>query len=945
MDKLTIRDADVAGKRVFVRVDFNVPLADGKVQDDSRVRAAIPTIITLVQAGARVILASHLGRPNGKVTDSLRLRPVGQRLTELLRRNVPVTGDALGVGTEDALRRMRPGEIVLLENLRFHPEEEANDPDFAATLASYADLYVNDAFGTAHRAHASTVGIAKLLPAYAGLLMERELTMLSKLLEAPERPFAAILGGAKVSDKIKVIDNLLTKVDLIILGGGMANTFLLAQGKTIGKSLAEPDRVEDARRILARAEKNKVRVVLPVDVIVAKEVTRGTEYKTLLAEKIPASWHIVDLGKASQDLMVEALADVRTVFWNGPLGVFEIPSFAHGTNAVARMLADRAEHGATVVIGGGDSVAAITRQGLADKMTHISTGGGASLEFLEGRTLPGVEVLLDRPKPEKAKPATKKAAAKVPAAKVASVKAPASKTPPAKIAPVKAPASKTPPAKIAAAAKAPTGQDRRREATTGQDRCRQDHIGQVLAGEDHLGQGRHGHLRGPQAGPEEVHDDREPPVTLIDGVDAREILDSRGNPTIEVDIVLVDGSVGRAAVPSGASTGAHEAVELRDDDPARFGGKGVLTAVRNVTDRIAPELLGLDASDQAGIDALLIDLDGTPNKGELGANAILGVSLACAHASAAAYDLPLYRYLGGVGARTMPVPMFNILNGGKHAQDSTDFQEFMVMPVGVGTYAEALRAGSEIFAALRSILHDEGHATGQGDEGGFAPSLTSNEAAVEVILRAIERAGYRPGEDVAIALDPATTELVEAGSGADGAPTRYVLAKEGRTLESSELVDLWADWTARYPIVSIEDGLAEDDWLGWGQLTERLGGYVQLVGDDLLVTNTERIARAIELHAANSVLIKLNQIGTLTETIEAIELARAAGWSAVVSHRSGETEDTTIADLVVAMGTGQIKTGAPSRSERVAKYNRLLRIEGELGDGARYLGRAALSGS
>ena len=401
MEKLTIRDADVAGKRVFVRVDFNVPLADGKVTDDSRVRAAIPTIMALVQAGAKVILASHLGRPNGKVTDSLRLRPVGQRLTELLRRNVPVTGDALGLGTEDALKRMRPGEILLLENLRFHAEEEANDPAFAATLASYADLYVNDAFGSAHRAHASTVGIAKLLPAYAGLLMERELAMLSKLMVAPERPFAAILGGAKVSDKIKVIDNLLTKVDMLVLGGGMANTFLLAQGKAIGKSLAEPDRVQDAQRILATAEKNRVRVVLPVDVIVAKEVTRGTEYKTLQAEKIPASWHIVDLGKASQDLMVEALTDVKTVFWNGPLGVFEIPSFAHGTNAVARLLADRAEHGATVVVGGGDSVASITQQGLADRMTHISTGGGASLEFLEGRELPGVTVLLDRPEPPK----------------------------------------------------------------------------------------------------------------------------------------------------------------------------------------------------------------------------------------------------------------------------------------------------------------------------------------------------------------------------------------------------------------------------------------------------------------------------------------------------------------------------------------------------------------
>ncbi len=432
--------------------------------------------------------------------------------------------------------------------------------------------------------------------------------------------------------------------------------------------------------------------------------------------------------------------------------------------------------------------------------------------------------------------------------------------------------------------------------------------------------------------------------TVIESIDAREILDSRGNPTIEVDVVLADGSVGRAAVPSGASTGAHEAVELRDGDMARFGGKGVLRAVANVTDTIAPALYGLDASDQVGIDTLLCELDGTANKSELGANAILGVSLAVAHAASASYDLPLYRYLGGVGARILPVPFFNILNGGKHADDSTDFQEFMVAPVGVATYGEALRAGAEIFAALRGILHDGGHATGQGDEGGFAPSLPTNEAAVEVILRAIERAGYRPGEDVAIALDPATTELVEPGSGTDGAPTRYVLAKEGRTLDSDELVDLWADWAARYPIVSIEDGLAEDDWAGWQHLTARLGGTIQLVGDDLLVTNRERIARAIELEAANSVLIKLNQIGTLTETIEAIELARRAGWSAVVSHRSGETEDTTIADLVVAMGTGQIKTGAPSRSERVAKYNRLLRIEGDLGDGARYLGRRALSG-
>jgi enolase 1/2/3 len=433
--------------------------------------------------------------------------------------------------------------------------------------------------------------------------------------------------------------------------------------------------------------------------------------------------------------------------------------------------------------------------------------------------------------------------------------------------------------------------------------------------------------------------------TTIDGVNAREILDSRGNPTIEVDVVLADGSVGRAAVPSGASTGANEAVELRDGDKARYGGKGVLTAVANVVDRIGPELFGLDAADQPGIDRLLIDLDGTPNKGALGANALLGVSLACAHAAAAAHELPLYRYLGGVGARILPVPMFNILNGGKHAQDSTDFQEFMVMPIGSATYEEALRAGAEIFAALRGLLHADGHATGQGDEGGFAPSLTSNQAAVEVILRAIEKAGYRAGEDVAIALDPAASSILVEGTGGEGSPHRYRLEREGRTLDSGELIDLWVDWADRYPIVSLEDGLAEDDWAGWAELTRRLGDRVQLVGDDLFVTNPVFIARGVAERSANSVLIKLNQIGTLTETLEAIELARRAGWSAVVSHRSGETEDTTIADLVVAMGTGQIKTGAPSRSERVAKYNRLLRISGELGDEARYLGRAALSGA
>ena len=397
MNKLTIRDLDAAGKRVFLRVDFNVPLEDGKITDDSRIVAALPTIKALLAQGAIVILASHLGRPDGKVQDSMRLRPVAERLSQLLKMPVAVTGDALGVGTEDAIKRLKPGECILLENLRFHSEEEKNDPEFAKALASYADVYVNDAFGTAHRAHASTEGIARLLPAYAGLLMEKEIEFLGKLMENPERPFAAIIGGAKVSGKIKVLRNLVDKVDVLVIGGGMANTFLLAQGKQVGKSLVEPDRVEDARAIMESAAAHGTKIVLPTDVVVAKEVTRGSEYKTLPADKVPASWNIVDVGKQSLEAMCKALEPVKTVFWNGPLGVFEIPTFSVGTREIARFLAGRAQAGATVVVGGGDSVAAVEQQGLADKMTHISTGGGASLEFLEGKELPGVAVLLDRP--------------------------------------------------------------------------------------------------------------------------------------------------------------------------------------------------------------------------------------------------------------------------------------------------------------------------------------------------------------------------------------------------------------------------------------------------------------------------------------------------------------------------------------------------------------------
>ncbi len=417
---------------------------------------------------------------------------------------------------------------------------------------------------------------------------------------------------------------------------------------------------------------------------------------------------------------------------------------------------------------------------------------------------------------------------------------------------------------------------------------------------------------------------------FIDEIEAREILDSRGNPTVQVTVFLDDGSRGVAAVPSGASTGAHEAAELRDGDSRRYGGKGVLKAVRAVNTELALKLTHVPATEQRTIDRAMCELDGTPNKSRLGANAILGVSLAVARAAAESLGLPLYRYLGGPAAHRLPVPMFNILNGGKHAEDSTDFQEFMVMPVGAETFSEGLRAGAEIYHALKAILHDRKLSTNVGDEGGFAPSLPSNEAAVEVVLEAVERAGYRPGEDVVLALDPATTELFHNG--------QYVLPKEGRALTSAEMVTHWSSWLQKYPIRSIEDGLAEDDWEGWAALVAAAGDRCQIVGDDLLVTNPERIRRAITARAANSVLVKLNQIGTVSETLEAIDTAQRAGWTSVISHRSGETEDTFIADLAVATGAGQIKAGAPARSERTAKYNRLLEIEAELGGGAAYAG-------
>jgi enolase len=421
-------------------------------------------------------------------------------------------------------------------------------------------------------------------------------------------------------------------------------------------------------------------------------------------------------------------------------------------------------------------------------------------------------------------------------------------------------------------------------------------------------------------------------MTTITDIYAREVMDSRGNPTVEVDVVLEDGTIGRAAVPSGASTGMYEAVELRDGDKARYGGKGVLKAVENVNNIIAPEVVGMDALDQIGIDQVMIGMDGTPNKAKLGANAILGVSMAVAKAAAAALGMSLYQYLGGVNAKQLPVPMMNILNGGSHADNNVDIQEFMVMPVGAVSFTEALRMCSEVYHALKGVLKGRGLSTAIGDEGGFAPNLASNEEALTVIIEAIKKAGYKPGEQIFIALDPAASEFYKDG--------KYNLTGEGVVKTSAEMVEYYAGLAAKYPIISIEDGLAEDDWDGWKKLTDKLGGKVQIVGDDLFVTNTERLSRGIKAKTANSILIKVNQIGSLTETFDTIEMAKRAGYTCVISHRSGETEDTTIADIAVAVNAGQIKTGAPTRTDRVAKYNQLLRIEEELGDLAQYKGRS-----
>ena len=671
MDFKTVRDVDVSGRRVFVRADLNVPLDDGRITDDTRIRASLPTLVYLLERGAIVILASHLGRPKGKVNDALRLKPVADRLSQLLGRPVRMTGDALGPGVQVAVEKLRPGDLLLLENLRFHAEEEANDPEFARALASLADLYVNDAFGAAHRAHASTEGITHHLPAVAGLLMEREVEALSRLLKKPPRPFHAVIGGAKVSGKLEVLTALLSRCQAVLVGGGMANTFLAAKGLELGKSLVEADQLENAERIMAEARRKRVRLMLPTDAVVAPQIHVRARTKVVPVDAVPKDQMVVDIGPDDAARLHRAPGQGEDDLLEWTDGRLRDPAVRGGHERDGAR--HRAAHG----------------QGRDQRRRRRRLGGGRREARPDGQDDPRQHRRRCLPRVHR-------------------------------------------------------GQDpaRRRRAAAGRrrDRLRR---GEVM-------------------------------TRLIEDVIGREILDSRGNPTVEVDVFLTDGAVGTAMVPSGASTGAHEAVELRDGDPQRYGGKGVLTAVRHVNETIRPELLGIDAVDQVSLDRLLIDLDGTANKSKLGANALLGVSLAVAHAAAESVGLPLYRYLGGAGARTLPVPLVNILNGGKHAIDSTDFQEFMIAPLGAPSFREGLRWAAETFHALGALLHERGLATTVGDEGGYAPSLGSNEDAIAAVLTAIERAGYAPGEQIAIALDPASTELYGDG--------RYTLAREGRAL-------------------------------------------------------------------------------------------------------------------------------------------------------------------
>uniref|UniRef100_A0A7S1WME9 Phosphoglycerate kinase n=1 Tax=Alexandrium catenella TaxID=2925 RepID=A0A7S1WME9_ALECA len=853
--KMKIEDVDVAGKRVFMRVDFNVPQdkADHtKITNTQRIDGALPTIKSVLEKGAKsVVLASHLGRPDGSVVAKYSLAPVAKILEEKLGKPVTFLKDCCGAEVEAACADPAPGSVFLLENLRFHVEEEGKgvDPDgnkikaekdkvteFRASIRKLADIYCNDAFGTAHRAHSSMVGEGFDVKVSGGL-MSKELDAFAKVLDTPVKPVLAILGGAKVGDKIQLIMNLLDKVDKMIVGGGMAYTFLkVNDGMAVGTSLYDEEGAKIVPEIMAKAKTLGVELILPVDFTISSKFGEDGDIKAATKEEgIPDGFMGLDCGEKSMAMNKKAVEESKTIIWNGPMGVFEMAKFEAGTKSMMAKVVEVTKSGTITVIGGGDTATACKKYDTEDKVTHCSTGGGASLELLEGKELPGVAALDDAP------------------------------------------------------AKAGGGGG----------------------------------------------------SSKITSVMAREIFDSRGNPTVEVDL-CTETALFRAAVPSGASTGIYEALELRDNDKNRLLGKGVLTAVKNVNELIAPKLIGMDVTEQTKIDKVMVEeLDGSKNewgwsKAKLGANAILAVSMAVCRAGAAASEVPLYQYIAQLSGKptdkfVMPVPSFNVINGGSHAGNRLACQEFMILPVGASSFKDAMVIGAEIYHTLKTVIKKKygQDACNVGDEGGFAPNVQDNNEALDVLMDAIKKSGHEG--KVKIGTDVAASEFYKADTKTYDLDFKNPNSSSDMKKTAKELCEYYKGWLSKYPFVSIEDPFDQDDWDAYKMFMDEVGKTQQIVGDDLLVTNPNRIKKALEVGACNALLLKVNQIGSITEAIEAATMSQKAGWGVMVSHRSGETEDSFIADLVVGLRTGQIKTGAPCRSERLAKYNQLIRIEEELG--------------
>jgi enolase len=854
LNKLRIDAVDIKGKRIFMRCDFNVP-QDKKdpsiITNTQRIDAALPTIKYALEQGCKsVVLCSHLGRPDGSCVAKFSLAPVAKCLGEKLGK--PVTFLAANgrfdtAEVEAACANPPAGSIFLLENCRFAVEEEGKGVDaegnkikadkdktkaFRASIAKLADVFCSDAFGTAHRAHSSMMGDGFSVKC-SGFLVAKELEAFGKVIDVPARPLLAILGGAKVSDKIQLIQNLLDKVNMMIIGGGMAFTFLkVLDGISIGGSLFDEDGAKIVQDIMTKAKEKGVEIILPVDFVCSSKFGEDGEIKACdKASGIPDGFMGLDCGPESIKLNAAAVAKAKTIIWNGPMGVFEMGTFEAGTKSLMDAVVSATAAGSVTVIGGGDTATACKKYNTEDKVTHCSTGGGASLELLEGKDLPGVSTL-----------------------------------------------------------------------------------------DAGMGGGS---------------------MSKIMMVRAREIFDSRGNPTVEVDL-CTEVALFRAAVPSGASTGIYEALELRDGDKSRLLGKGVLKAVENVNNIIAPKIIGMDVRDQKAIDVAMVEeLDGSKNewgwsKAKLGANAILAVSMAVCRAGAAASEMPLYQYIAKIAGKptdrfVMPVPSFNVINGGSHAGNRLACQEFMILPTGATSFKDAMCIGCEVYHTLKGCIKKKygQDACNVGDEGGFAPSVQDNDEALDILMEALEKSGHK--DKIKIATDVAASEFYNADTKLYDLDFKNPASGPEMKLNAEKLIAYYERWIAKYPLVSIEDPFDQDDWDAYAAMMKKVGTDQQIVGDDLLVTNPTRIKKALEVGACNALLLKVNQIGSLSEAIEAAVMSMNAGWGVMVSHRSGETEDSFIADLVVGLRTGQIKTGAPCRSERLAKYNQLIRIEEELG--------------